>query len=477
MCVVSCRIASLLVRDPVARHDIPVLGHDLARVRAWTALALGLWLVCGGCGGGGSEPADDDHGAADGGADAAEPVNDGSGDRLDLEPDALDAGVGDVELDAGGADAALPDPDPTESGDDYLRFDGMRADADGLLRVPFRVPAEALSFSATVDPGETPRSIALIALIDRRGEWLFDFTDEEADYPYRPASPRNVYDALPYTMTFPNAPDQGVGEGRYEVIFYVDPPSDRGQAPVDVDVVFQLEPESGTLPRVEVALWFAPGASLDADAAFADPDFGDAVDSLVAIYREGGLGVSDVRYGDITGDSGLADVDSPEALASLVGTLAESPDRTLPFIFVEHLEPKAGQALRVRTTGIPGAPAHPELARRSAVVIALDRYPASIRRAGEMLAHEGAHLLGLAHTTEYDGERHDPIDDTPECPAERASQATDDGTMFLIPADCADLDGYNLLFHTAPRESVPQRELTAGQGVVMSAHPSVRWTP
>ena len=34
-----------------------------------------------------------------------------------------------------------------------------------------------------------------------------------------------------------------------------------------------------------------------------------------------------------------------------------------------------------------------------------------------LIAHELGHQLGLFHTTEADGSAHDPISDTPECPA------------------------------------------------------------
>ncbi len=106
-------------------------------------------------------------------------------------------------------------------------------------------------------------------------------------------------------------------------------------------------------------------------------------------------------------------------------------------------------------------------------MLALEALPSSASRAGELLAHEVAHYLGLRHTSEFDGLRHDPIADTPECPAERATAESPDGTPLLTPDDCEDLGGRNLLFYT-PAVGFSQRELTPDQVFVLTHHPLAR---
>ena len=73
---------------------------------------------------------------------------------------------------------------------------------------------------------------------------------------------------------------------------------------------------------------------------------------------------------------------------------------------------------------------------------------------GLILAHEIGHYLGLFHTSEIDGSRHDPIADTPECAPED------------FPLACPDLG--NLMFPLA----VPGNDaLTAGQAHTVRASP------
>jgi hypothetical protein len=85
---------------------------------------------------------------------------------------------------------------------------------------------------------------------------------------------------------------------------------------------------------------------------------------------------------------------------------------------------------------------------------------------GETLAHEFGHFLGLYHTSQTNGNLDgivgfDPISDTPLC-------ATSDITGGGLGA-CPDVT--NLMFPIAT--GVPQRDLTAEQGVVIRLNPAV----
>ena len=143
-------------------------------------------------------------------------------------------------------------------------------------------------------------------------------------------------------------------------------------------------------------------------------------------------------------------------------------------MFVDDLEVAPGQGQRGKSSGLPGPALANGSPRRGGVVLAISTLPASSRLLGELLAHETAHYLGLRHTSEYDGIGHDPIADTPECPAARASKTTSSGVRVLTAEDCADLDGHNLLFYTPPQGFGTQEDLTPGQAFVLLRNPLVR---
>jgi hypothetical protein len=67
-------------------------------------------------------------------------------------------------------------------------------------------------------------------------------------------------------------------------------------------------------------------------------------------------------------------------------------------------------------------------------------------------AHEMGHYLGLYHTSERDGQQHDPIADTPEC----------------TPTQSSCEDAGNIMYWTG---GASRSRLTDGQGVVMRLHP------
>jgi hypothetical protein len=82
--------------------------------------------------------------------------------------------------------------------------------------------------------------------------------------------------------------------------------------------------------------------------------------------------------------------------------------------------------------------------------------------AGQVIAHEVGHALGLYHTTERSsagGAIHDLLDDTPACPA--AADVDHDGT--LDARECDGQDGGNLMFWATARGAT---QLTAGQAAM-----------
>lgn len=114
----------------------------------------------------------------------------------------------------------------------------------------------------------------------------------------------------------------------------------------------------------------------------------------------------------------------------------------------------------------------------SGVMIAVDAFRVADGGAldaelmGETMAHEAAHQLGLFHTTEFDGTIHDGIADTPEC---RIAQDAD-GDKQLVPEECVELDGANLMFWTTPLV-IEQRSLSPEQVAVLNAGPLASGVP
>ncbi|MEM7157127.1 MAG: hypothetical protein AAF799_30015 [Myxococcota bacterium] len=115
--------------------------------------------------------------------------------------------------------------------------------------------------------------------------------------------------------------------------------------------------------------------------------------------------------------------------------------------------------------GVPGTVA-------SGVLVAVDAHldgNGALRPSwlAETVAHEFGHQIGLAHTSEAEGDFHDPLEDTPQCTT--AMDANGDGT--LDPEECP--DGTNLMFWVAA-ESFPQRDLSPWQGRLLGLSAAAR---
>jgi hypothetical protein len=439
---------------------------------------LAVWLaVACACG-------DDARDGEDGGRRDAQAAGRDSG----LPPDAGRADAG-VVVDAGGAQ----NPPPIV-GSDYVDYGALQPTARGVVQLELEVPDDALSFVLTVDPGAVPRDLALLELRGPSGELLYEAT-ADAPQPFDPATAQNGAEQLPYAWMLPSSPELALEPGRYLIALYVGPPqlaadggTDAGTAaggsdelpprggPVQVDAV--LARASEPLRPLQLVLWSVQGAALDAQAARGDPQLSAALAAMSELFEAAGVAVAPVRFRDLAAADvpELARLDGDEQLARLLALLAEQagPERALDVLLIDELAAEPGKTVLAKVSGVPAPPPHPAFARRGAVVVPLASLPADAQRAGALLVHELAHYLGLRHTSEHDGLRHDPIADTPECSVERASQLGSSGQPLLSAEDCADLDGRNLLFYTAPQSALSQDMLTPGQSYVLSRSPLLR---
>jgi hypothetical protein len=372
-------------------------------------------------------------------------------------------GPGDAADDRGGEDGAqLVEPILGVGG--AMDFGSVRAGDSGRLTLAFDVPAPALPFVVVVDPLPEGGRVALRSVVGPAGEPLFE---AGVGGPFVPARTRNESDVFPLTVMLPTAPELLPAAGRYEVELEVEPGNHVWPA-----VIFQQSPRS-RLPAILARLWVTGAGGLDATAARADGTLTQALMDADGIFARAGIQLGAVDIFDLRVGSVPLEIRSDEDLLVLSQLIDPTLATPINIVFVESIEID-GQSMRGRTTSVPLPPMRTGRGHRGVVAIALDMLPAEPARIAELLAHELAHALGLQHTSELDGLAHDPLVDTPECPPERASQSTVDGTIFLSPEDCAGLGGDNLLFPTPPSGSAPQRELSADQVEMLLASP-VLW--
>jgi hypothetical protein len=402
-----------------------------------------------------------------------------SGNRHTTARDAsaeLDAAVGEdagAAQDAGTDAGAAPEP---IVGEDYAYFDAFPVPDDGVLSLAFDLPADAVSFVLTADPERTPRRIDLLALAAPDGSVLYDASSKTGPQPFDPGVASSVLDAAPYSFMLPSSPETPFATGQYRVWLGVAAAPAGADSSLAIDIVWKRVKSAPTSGSLSLTLWFVEGAMLDATAARSDRTLQAGLSLLHDIYAGAGIDVASIDYRDLGGATAakLTVVHDDTELAELLGQVQTqaAPSSALQIVFVDRIESAPGKTVRGKTSGLPGPPARPSLPRIGSVLIALETLPPTSTLVGELLAHEAAHYLGLRHTSEYDGLHHDPIADTPECPADRA-RSTSSGTSILSAEDCNDLDGHNLMFYTPPQLGTAQHDLTPGQTFVLLRNPLV----
>jgi hypothetical protein len=187
-----------------------------------------------------------------------------------------------------------------------------------------------------------------------------------------------------------------------------------------------------------------------------------ALGELGRIWREVGIEIGEPAVVAVDGPAQVSidptlGSDSP-AVGAALSLSARAPAGTLALVLVGALPlGGTGESLLALAGGIPVPPLGGTA--RSGVLVNAPFVAHDPIWAGQVIAHEVGHALGLYHSTERataGGAIHDPIADTPECPAE--ADVDHDGT--LAPSECDGHDAANLMFWATARNAT---RLTAGQ--------------
>jgi hypothetical protein len=378
--------------------------------------------------------------------------------------------VGALIAAAMGCDGGLPASDGSRLSE--LRSWVMEVSAEGEIRKEWIVPegelpGDALSLTLVAHGDDTARiafevhDVFARLLVDpRRSEWS----------PNRALTSRGVAVAM-----LPSASSTLPLTRNFQVAVHLRDASP--QTPQPRVSVFLKRPASDGAP-VPAVQELPLAVVLVGDAEVGANKLGRALEELVRIWKGAGLAIRPhetvhlkepqyARHERLVLDEHLGS-DSPElgrllALSELFGAELERP---LVMFLLADIVTGPGASVWAVSGGIPVPPVLGTA--RSGIAVNRTLVEVDPVRAGQVMAHEIGHALGLYHTTEGTFVRrgdsgepeavHDQLDDTPACPPD-ADRSPADGT--LSPDECETHDGRNLMFWAATRSST---RLTPAQG-------------
>lgn len=324
------------------------------------------------------------------------------------------------------------------------------------------VPAGAISYTLVMK-GSVGGTSAVSRLVAPDGELLFDLDNYLASKVR--ILPVNDGD---FGMLFPNSPRVPLRAGSYRFTIVNEKGSGTGEV-----LALLKRSTTGRLDRgrLDLNLWFA-GLSVNATGAGTDPKLQAALAELRRIYATSGVTLGTVSYFDVpvAQAAAFAVIDTVEGKDSELRRLFElslgAPNTALNFFLVKEIKGGGfGFTILGIAGGIPGIPFEQGTNASGVAVTALnlEQSPASVART---MAHEGGHWLGLWHTTEQNGQLHDPLSDTPECPA--SNDANKD--KIVTSSECRSTGAENLMFWEAGETA---SALSFNQGYVLLRNPVV----
>lgn len=278
-----------------------------------------------------------------------------------------------------------------------------------------QVPADAVSFTVVLK-GSVGGTSSISRLTSPRGEVLFDL-DNYLTSKVR-ILPVNDGD---FGMLFPNSPRVAIEPGAYRVSVVNEKGAGTGEVFALLKTSTSKQLNSG---KLNLNLWFA-GLSVNKANAASHANLQAALNEVRAIYATSGVSLGTIEYYDVppAQAAGFAVIDTIEGkdseLRKLFELSAGAPNNAMNFFLVKEIKGGGfGFTILGIAGGIPGIPFEQGTNASGVAVTAvdLDKDPKSVART---MAHEGGHWLGLWHTTEQNGQMHDPLSDTPECTTAR----------------------------------------------------------
>ena len=342
------------------------------------------------------------------------------------------------------------------------------------------IPADAVSFTFILQSSFGGLSTP-VTVQDPNGQTVFSSQDWQTS-PLRFLAGNDGS----FGLLYPNSPRLRLVPGNYTVTLANQGGGGSAQASLVVKHASDPALTGGTLA---LNFWFVgtanvngSGQGLTAATAPQDPSFQQALAHYAQIYAQAGITVDLAASQYLDADAQTAQAYS--VLNSLSGTtsdlrmlmqssarLAGTQNHSMNFFFVQAISgAQPGYVILGIASGIPGIP-FVQGSNMSGVAIGLqdwpDRatHPEVVNRLGETMAHEGAHWLGLYHTTESDGQLFDPIPDTPECHPDHDT----DGDGTLQSSECQGEDASDLMFWESGGT-----ELSAQQSFVLLGNPAVQ---
>jgi len=220
-------------------------------------------------------------------------------------------------------------------------------------------------------------------------------------------------------------------------------------------------PTQGTL---NINFHFVGVTGINAASAPTDASFQQVVSHCKKVFSAAGIQLGQLSYFDIT-DPALAVIDTFAQKGSELGRLfalsRQHSNKAANVFFVREIKSTRGITILGFSGGIPG-PGAMHGTPSSGIAATAEGFQQSPSRLAKVITHELAHFLGLYHTSERNGLAHDPLSDTPQCPATR--DANGDGIV-----DGQECDGFgtrNLMFWIAAPNYV-QISLTPHQRFVL----------
>ncbi len=227
---------------------------------------------------------------------------------------------------------------------------------------------------------------------------------------------------------------------------------------------------------LDLNIIFVGVPNISAQTAWSDNTFQSVLRQVGDHFEAVGITLGEVRSFDANEADGqqFGVIDSVEGkdneFSMLVQTASRYVDRNGLNVFLVRSfadnDDDDDISLIGKSDGTPG-PVMLPTKRSSGVVVSAEDYKNTPDALARLISHEVGHYLGLVHTSESDGESHDPLSDTPECGADQ----DEDGDKTLSAEECGNLGADNLMFWI---DDSRIRNFTEEQGFVMRRHATLR---